>query len=503
MKASVFIFGVLAAVVAGGAVALLLGDVPGYIVAGTLLLIAVAGLFASRSMLKGMLAAVLVAFFGGIAIAGWALVSLFGALGDTEGPVAAPDPVALASAEAKIDAVEDSAAFRLELSEEEMRAYALEELKSEADNPVADVTFDITPGDDGGGELAFVAELKSGGTTAEGAVGARLENGAVQVDVIDVGIGSFNLPGLAEGAIEGLVEDVADFNQLLIDNRADVQAITFTETTVIITGTQAGTDLLTEDSFLTGFAQQAASVVDVAEVPDEQFGPGVVDGTSAGGAPFYVALGDSLAANVGVDSAADGYVSRFHNQLQIRDGRQYGLRNVGISGETTGTLIRGGQLDDAVAFMEDNEVAYVTIDIGANNLLGHLGTADCSESLDDPACRQRVADSSATYPRDLAVIFEALTDAAPDATIIFLTAYNPFSLGFGSDLEADMDRTLQEFNALAVDLAEEAGFAVADGFGAMDGTAAVTTHMLDAVPDIHPIAIGFDLLTGALVEALG
>ncbi len=153
--------------------------------------------------------------------------------------------------------------------------------------------------------------------------------------------------------------------------------------------------------------------------------------------------------------------------------------------------------------MEDNEVAYVTIDVGANNLLGHLGAADCSESLDDPACRQRVADTFTTYPSDLEVIFEALADAAPDATIIFLTAYNPFNLGFGSDIEAAMDRTLQDFNALAVDLADEAGFAVADGFGAMAGTAAVTTHMLDAAPDIHPIAIGFDLLTGALVDAIG
>jgi hypothetical protein len=104
----------------------------------------------------------------------------------------------------------------------------------------------------------------------------------------------------------------------------------------------------------------------------------------------------------------------------------------------------------------------------------------------------------------MAEIFDRVVEAAgPEATVIFLTSYNPFNLGFGSELEAEMDRTLQEFNALAVELARERGILVADGFGAIGGTAAVTTHMLDAEPDIHPVAIGYDLLTGALLEALG
>jgi hypothetical protein len=179
------------------------------------------------------------------------------------------------------------------------------------------------------------------------------------------------------------------------------------------------------------------------------------------------------------------------------------VRNFGITGETSGTMIRAGQLDDAVAFMENNNVAYVTINVGANNLLGHLGSADCSQSLDAPACRQRVADAFATYPDDIELIFDAVGEAAPEATIVFLTSYNPFNLGFGSEIEAEMDRTLQEFNALAVAIAADQEFIVADGFGALDGTAAVTTHMLDAVPDIHPLGLGYDLLTGALVDAVG
>jgi hypothetical protein len=216
-------------------------------------------------------------------------------------------------------------------------------------------------------------------------------------------------------------------------------------------------------------------------------------------------MGDSLAANVGVTEAQDGYPSRLHNQLQIVDGATYGLRNFGISGETTGTMIRSGQLDEAVAFMEDTDVAYVTIDIGANNLLGHLGADVCSESLENTQCRTRIAGAFEAYDDDLITIFDAVQEAAPDATVVFMQAYNPFSLGFAGAiaLEAETDRILQDFNSLAAAVAQPRGIVVADAFTPMQGTTAATTHMLDPEPDIHPLPIGFDILAAAILDALG
>lgn len=316
MKASVFVLGVLAALLTGFTIATVAGDIAGYVVATLLLVIAIAAFFAPPDILKGMLVVVVVALVGGAGIAAWGATTVVSALSDTSGPVSEPDANDLAAADAKIDAIEDDVAFRLELTEAELRAYTLDALRDESDNPIEDITYDVRAGSsDNGGELAFEAELKSGGTTADGALSASLENGSVQIEIIEVGLGAFAVPQLAEGAIEGLVERVGDFNSLLMERRADVQAISFTDDTVIIVGTQSGTNLITEDSFLTGFAEQAASIVSLSDVPDEQYGPGVVDGTSSGSAPFYVALGDSLAANVGVDSALDGYVSRLHNQL--------------------------------------------------------------------------------------------------------------------------------------------------------------------------------------------
>ena len=36
----------------------------------------------------------------------------------------------------------------------------------------------------------------------------------------------------------------------------------------------------------------------------------------------------------------------------------------------------------------------------------------------------------------------------------------------------------------------------------MQKTTGATTHMFDSLPDIHPKAIGYDLLPGALVNSL-
>ena len=196
-------------------------------------------------------------------------------------------------------------------------------------------------------------------------------------------------------------------------------------------------------------------------------------------------------------------MSRVHNQLQERDRRSYGLLNLGVSGETSGSLIGGGQLGEAVAFLAANRVAYVTVDIGANDLLGHLTSPDCSESLERPACRERLESAMAAYEANISVILTAIAEAAPEATIVFLEAYNPFSLGTGIAFEEGTSLMVVRLNDLAAAAAAAQGIPVADGFTSMQGTAAFTTLMLASPPDIHPNALGHDVLAQAIVAALG
>jgi lysophospholipase L1-like esterase len=200
----------------------------------------------------------------------------------------------------------------------------------------------------------------------------------------------------------------------------------------------------------------------------------------------------------------DGYVSRFHRELEARTGERLGMQNFGRAGETSGSLLNEGQLDRALAFLADHEVAYVTIDVGANDLLGHIWSADCSTALAAPACEERLEAALARYARNLDDIVREVVLAAPEATVVFLTAYNPFALGLAETaaLETATSEVTRSLNALAAGVARRHGAIVADGFGALEGRTGEVTHVLASEPDVHPNALGHDLLAVALAGSL-
>ena len=430
---------------------------------------------------------------------------LYNGLTNTEGAADPADPAALASAEAKLDAAREGAGFRVELTDDELTAVMQDTLTSASDNPLRSVEIDVVDGEDGQpGAVEFTAHFKNGSLTGSGRVRAALDAGALQLEVEDVSLGGLSLPGVATGAMEDLIDTVLDLNTRLAEVGADIQHVEVGSGRVFVTGTQSSGEILTSTALLDAVAQNAEALGSATTPPAEVIGPGTVNATSADGARYVVALGDSLAANVGVAAAREGYVSRFHRVVSGRDGESFGLRNFGISGETSGTLIRGGQLDEAIAFIEANDVAYVTIDIGANDLLGHLGSDDCSESLSTPACQQRLTPALDAYRVNLERILGALRDAAgADTPILLLATYNPFSLGLGGlALEtASNDATIQ-LNGVASEVAAAFDVKVADGFTPMRGTAAATTGMLGTPPDIHPNGSGYDVLAQALTTVL-
>lgn len=509
MKASVALLGVLAGLLAGAMAFFTIGEAPAVAV---LAVIVAFGFLMAASAPRGLLAAILVAMLVAIAGMGWRIadeaMTVVRAFRTVEGPAAPADAGALASAEARLEGASGSGGFRVDLHEDEISAVIQDGLQ-EADVPLRRVVVDIVDGPvPGQGRLDFVGEFKSEDVEVRGSILARVDAGTVRVDVVDVEIGALNVPGLAAGAVETAVDDllarVSDLNDLLAEAEADVQSITIGDDRLIITGTQAGGRLLTSAELLAGLQEQAAAVGGAVAAPPERLGPGDTAATFTEGSVYYVALGDSLAANVGIIDPRDGYVSRLHRQLEERDGRGYGLRNFGVAGETSGTMIRTGQLDAAIEFLRANRAAYVTIDIGANDLLGHLGSSDCAAGVTASGCRERIDSAFATYEENAGIIFSRLAEAAPEATIVFLRAYNPFSLGIAPDVgfERDSSEILDAFNDVGAAAAEANGLLVADGFTPMLNTAAATTRMLESPPDIHPKPIGHDVLAAAILDAL-
>ena len=346
-----------------------------------------------------------------------------------------------------------------------------------------------------------MGDFKNGKLTVEGELTARVSGGKVEAELLAADVGMFTMPGFARDAVEDMISRVADLNRALADEGADIQSVVIGDDSITVMGVSSGGTTINAELMLAGFGNLAGLIG--ADIDIVEYDAGVAAAT-AEGSPMYIALGDSLAAAVGVDGYAEGYVSQVHRELSLRDGAVYGLRNYGVSGETTGTMLLGGQLDEAVEFGNSRDVAYVTIDIGANDLLGHLASADCADDILAPACAARIDLSLAAYAENIDEIFATVEEAFPDATIVFLQAFNPFSLGFEDQVafEAQSNDALASLNAVAASAAAEYGIVVADGFSPMRGTTTLTTHMTDTPPDIHPNEAGYDVLTEAILSAL-
>ncbi|MEE8498733.1 MAG: hypothetical protein V3S62_09370, partial [Acidimicrobiia bacterium] len=188
MKVVSVFFGFLAAVVIGLLATLFTGSLAlGVIVFLVLIGIGIYGAVAApESVLRSIGLTMVVLFFAGGAFFGWQVALLVGALSGTDGPADPADPVALAAANDKIDAILDNAGFRIDLSEAEIQAVMQDSL-SDGDSPLARIVVDIVDGEgDETGTIHFTGEFKSGGLSIEGVVSARLVAGAAEVEVISV-----------------------------------------------------------------------------------------------------------------------------------------------------------------------------------------------------------------------------------------------------------------------------------------------------------------------------
>jgi lysophospholipase L1-like esterase len=210
--------------------------------------------------------------------------------------------------------------------------------------------------------------------------------------------------------------------------------------------------------------------------------------------PYYVSVGDSLAAGVQpIGDASDlyrtdeGYAEQLL-QIARAGSPKLSLVKLGCPGETTTTMIAGGictyahgsQLDEAVAFLRSHRsmVAFVTIDIGANDF-------PCQAAECIPA-------GVSAIQTNLPAILAELRDAAgPTVPIVGMTLYNPFLAAWllGPDGQAfavaSATQLIGPVNGLLRSLYEQAGMGVADiesAFSSNDFETLVTLPGAGTVP---------------------
>lgn len=169
--------------------------------------------------------------------------------------------------------------------------------------------------------------------------------------------------------------------------------------------------------------------------------------------PKYVAIGDSLAYGLGAsEPGSDGFVARVHRALETSD--RFGdsgieLINLSVPGATSDDLLRpGGQLDNAVREIQQSDVPMISIDIGGNDLLALADVnSPCLTELQTEPCLAQLGETLNALQANLAVVLQRLREAAPDATIVVVDLYNPFS-GTGDIRELIADVGVQQINGV-------------------------------------------------------
>jgi lysophospholipase L1-like esterase len=147
---------------------------------------------------------------------------------------------------------------------------------------------------------------------------------------------------------------------------------------------------------------------------------------------YYVALGDSLAQGVQPDAAGNSvetkqgyadflYAAKKHTIKGLR------LEDLGCPGETTQTMLKGGickyvpgnQLTAAVRFIKTHKIAFITLDIGANN----VDSCANNGSINGTCLTQGIAQIGTDVPTILAKLRRA---AGAKTKIAAMTYYDPF-----------------------------------------------------------------------------
>jgi acetyl esterase/lipase len=194
---------------------------------------------------------------------------------------------------------------------------------------------------------------------------------------------------------------------------------------------------------------------------------------SAGATPapaphYYLALGDWFATGIGASTSANDYV----NLIAAHEAARYPnlqVENLGCGGATTASMAdgpgcsytTGTQLGDAVAFLKAHprQVAFVTIDIGADDVAG----CETSSGLDTNCASTALDQISTDLPEELA----ALKAAGPGVPIYGMNYYDPFLSAWltgasGQAVATQSITSTDQLNALLDQIYLAAGAPMAD-----------------------------------------
>jgi len=246
----------------------------------------------------------------------------------------------------------------------------------------------------------------------------------------------------------------------------------------------------------------------------------------------YLALGDSLAASFQpVGDQHRGYAEQLF-QLQQASMPALRLVKLGCPGERTNTIDRprrpcpypeGTQLDQAVSVLRSGEVAFATLQIGANDLFSCFRFR---QGMFDHGC---VDERLPKVTARLVAIVRALRAADPSVPIVGMTYFDPLlalwtAPGFPHHLVVANADVWHAINQTLAETYAGLGLPVADvegAFSSADFDTIVQVRRFGGLPlnvarvcqwsymcttsgeDTHPTTIGYAAITRAVETTLG
>ncbi len=219
-----------------------------------------------------------------------------------------------------------------------------------------------------------------------------------------------------------------------------------------------------------------------------------VHSTSAAGTSHYVALGDSIAAGTGSSlPQTRGYPSIVRNWLSKQLATQLMLTNLSVPGETTGSFISDGQLDEFIQLAkeiqnEDEEIALVTISLGGNEMLHLSASSANSREMELQLFEQNIRQ-----------VAETVRAAVGEETSIVFTNY--YDLTFGDPALPDTDAWwISRFNEVIENAATEQLAIVANVEQQFREN--ISRYTFTPV-NVHPNNQGYRAIASAVWSALG
>jgi lysophospholipase L1-like esterase len=238
------------------------------------------------------------------------------------------------------------------------------------------------------------------------------------------------------------------------------------------------------------------------------------DPARAAETPAYIAIGDSIAFGVGAANPSTmGYVGLAFEALRTSEryrDRGLTLVNLSVPGATSSDLlIPGGQLDTAIAEVErrqiagtvaDDNVEIITVHIGGNDLLSLVDEdSPCFTDAGADPCIEHFGEVLSGLQSNLEEVLQGLRKAAPDATVIVLDLYNPYS-GTEDVRELIADLAVGQVNGVVAAAAAEPDLKIE--------TASVFRHFQGrgeqwiATDSLHPNEAGHTVIAEVALAAI-